>query len=931
MKRFFKSISFRIGAGVFAILLIVFSFPVGILIGSFQKQAENEITAELGGLVQLVSNDVLDVDELADPKLVQDLSGLELANFIFVKPNAAALQPEDSADIRNNFSGIGYFNAAWFNTQDSEIRSEWIKEDGNYYLNIALPLQADETGIKEGFFYFSVVADEIQSELKQKAVAWGAGLILSSLILSGLIVLCLEVLLLKDLRGVLAIFRQSLSGDLNSGFNEASGENLVEKLKYNLTSLLEKFQTNQTELKNAVNKQSEIMGKLNEQQDNLQMALSGGKLGIWDVDLQNQKVNLNKESLQSLGYTKEDLCSNLDNLKNMVSPKELQDILFLYHAHLAGEKAGFEGNLRVRVKDGSWKFFFIRGKIVEWASKKTPARISGTLLDVTEQRRTDILQNTISQISDVLNSSHSLDDLYRNVHQIISELIPAENFYIALYDKLQNVITFPYYVDHHDETEPFDFNLDESDQTGVSLTEYTIQTGKACLFFQEDIKNLIRKDIISLYGKMPLAWLGVPLKTMDDGVIGIMAIQTYTEGYLFDNAAKDLLTFVSSQIAHAIQHIRSDEKLQESESRFRSIFEQSYDGICLVNEEGKIIGWNQVVERITGYNYSDVFSKTIWEILGQCLPSENGNRNLPELLKNHYKNMQKDISSEWFNRPYEMTLIDKNKQPVPIQQVNFPIKTSRGFLLGIIMRDISEQKRSSELIQRQLQHLGALRAIDMAITSSFEVDVILDTLLEQVINQLNVDAAAILKYNFDNQMLEYAGGRGFTTKALRYTRLEMGEGYAGEAASTRETIFIRDLRENLSELKRSTLLEQEKFVSYFGLPLVAKDRLEGVLEIYNRSPLTPDQEWFDFLQALTGQAAIAVNNASLFQQQQRSNKELQMAYDFTLEGWAHALELRDVETEGHARRVSSLTVELARNNGCPRKGTGPSAPGCHSA
>jgi putative nucleotidyltransferase with HDIG domain len=73
-----------------------------------------------------------------------------------------------------------------------------------------------------------------------------------------------------------------------------------------------------------------------------------------------------------------------------------------------------------------------------------------------------------------------------------------------------------------------------------------------------------------------------------------------------------------------------------------------------------------------------------------------------------------------------------------------------------------------------------------------------------------------------------------------------------------------------------------------------------------------DQDWLDFLQALTGQAAIAVNNANLFQQQQRSNKELQMAYDFTLEGWAHALELRDVETEGHARRVSNLTVDLAR-------------------
>jgi putative nucleotidyltransferase with HDIG domain len=85
-----------------------------------------------------------------------------------------------------------------------------------------------------------------------------------------------------------------------------------------------------------------------------------------------------------------------------------------------------------------------------------------------------------------------------------------------------------------------------------------------------------------------------------------------------------------------------------------------------------------------------------------------------------------------------------------------------------------------------------------------------------------------------------------------------------------------------------------------------------VLEIFHRSLLDPDQEWLDFLNALAGQAAIAIENTTLFEDLQRTNDELSQAYDSTIEGWSHALDLRDKETEGHTQRVTALTVALAR-------------------
>jgi putative nucleotidyltransferase with HDIG domain len=138
----------------------------------------------------------------------------------------------------------------------------------------------------------------------------------------------------------------------------------------------------------------------------------------------------------------------------------------------------------------------------------------------------------------------------------------------------------------------------------------------------------------------------------------------------------------------------------------------------------------------------------------------------------------------------------------------------------------------------------------------------------------------------------------------------MGEGPAGRAASKRQIVRIDNLEENNS-LDKIPGFANENFISYWGVPLISKDEVNGVLEVFHRSPLLPNTEWESFLNTLAGQAAIAIDNATLFDNLQKSNEKLRLAYNDTLEGWAHALELRDMETEGHSRRVTELTEELA--------------------
>jgi putative nucleotidyltransferase with HDIG domain len=227
----------------------------------------------------------------------------------------------------------------------------------------------------------------------------------------------------------------------------------------------------------------------------------------------------------------------------------------------------------------------------------------------------------------------------------------------------------------------------------------------------------------------------------------------------------------------------------------------------------------------------------------------------------------------------------------------------------VMFTDISDIKCADERIKRHLEHLTALVEIDRAINFSFDLNLSLTTLLTHVIVQLGVDAADILLFNPASRMLEYVAGRGFHSKVIDQSHQPLGEGYAGRAAQEQSIVHIPDLAKEHDSFMRGKL---EEFVSYYGVPLIAKGEVVGVLEVFQRTGLEHDTEWLDYLKALASQAAIAIDNVTLFNNLQRSNTELFQAYDATIEGWSRALELRDRETEGHTQRTAVLTVKLAR-------------------
>jgi PAS domain S-box-containing protein/putative nucleotidyltransferase with HDIG domain len=234
--------------------------------------------------------------------------------------------------------------------------------------------------------------------------------------------------------------------------------------------------------------------------------------------------------------------------------------------------------------------------------------------------------------------------------------------------------------------------------------------------------------------------------------------------------------------------------------------------------------------------------------------------------------------------------------------------TTLSEIAGIAIRRTSLRQQTD----RRLRQLTSLSEINRAITSSVDLHLNLTMLLNQVIAQLGIDAADVLLLNPVLQTLDYAAGSGFRTRTVERAHQRMDEGYAGRAILERHIIHIPNLVERDDNPLIAKTLAGEAFVSYYAVPLLAKGQIKGVLETFHRVPHGHDAEWLNFLNTLAEQAAIAIDNATLFDNLQRSNIELILAYDATIEGWSRALDLRDNETEGHTRRVADITVRLAR-------------------
>lgn len=345
-----------------------------------------------------------------------------------------------------------------------------------------------------------------------------------------------------------------------------------------------------------------------------------------------------------------------------------------------------------------------------------------------------------------------------------------------------------------------------------------------------------------------------------------------------------------------------ENSLRNSEVKFKGLFESLIDGLLVAEvKTGKFIMYNQTMVRMLCYSEEEFGLLSLSDIYPQ--------EDLPlvmEQFEKLHQGLNVAFSSSVKRKDGAVFYTDISANPIMLE--------NRCCLLGSF-RDVTERKVAQEKLKRHNDNLAALRNIDVAINGSLDLQVTFKVLLTETLQQLHVDAASILLLSPHSQILEYACGLGFTTDRISFASVRMGESYAGRIALEQKSRVIGDLSSEEEIAGPQVLIEIEGFKAYAGFPLVAKGQIKGVLEVFHHAEVNRGQEWLIFAEMLAGQAAIAVDNAEMYANLQRSNSELLLAYDTTIEGWSRALDFRDHETEGHSRRVTTLTLRIAREMG----------------
>ena len=298
-------------------------------------------------------------------------------------------------------------------------------------------------------------------------------------------------------------------------------------------------------------KNIEIDPSLNDGHYNLQSILDLTD-AIFLVITKNGNVTLvNKGGCDLLGYSREEIVGK-NWIENIV-PKVHQDKLKEYFQKLFGEEGEIVSNFEnpVITKSGKEIFVYWRNSLIKDEKGNTVALLSSGL-DISERKRTDKIQQTISQILQASNTGSDLIDFFKFIHSSVRELMPAENFYIALHDKDANIITFPYFVDQVDKVAP-------PKRLGRGLTEYVLRNGKSILINSQKDEELVQKGEVEMVGSPTSIWLGIPLK-IQNATIGVLVVQDYNDPSTYSLKEQEILEVISFAISRAIERKRVEQE-----------------------------------------------------------------------------------------------------------------------------------------------------------------------------------------------------------------------------------------------------------------------------------------------------------------------------------------------------------------------------------
>ncbi|MCF8225425.1 MAG: PAS domain S-box protein [Bacteroidales bacterium] len=318
-------------------------------------------------------------------------------------------------------------------------------------------------------------------------------------------------------------------------------------------------------------------------EERLKLAIEATSLGYWDWDLETNEIFYSPIYFRMLGYDPDELPHELDTWYGLLHPEDKGFVLNSIDKSIKTNRSHFEIEFRLQCNDGSYKWIISRGRVLERSDEGKTKRIIGTHEDISERKRNENIQRTLFNISNAVNTTSNLDELYEKIREFLGNIIDTTNCFLALYHKESNMLTLPFLRDEKDSFTEF--------PAGKTFTGYVVSSGKSQLIDAEREKQLTADGLIEPVGAPCVSWLGVPLK-IDNKITGVFVVQSYNDKVMYSEEDVQILEFVSGQIALAIERKRDQDNLRESQEKQRRIFESSPDPIIVVDPKGLIIDYN---------------------------------------------------------------------------------------------------------------------------------------------------------------------------------------------------------------------------------------------------------------------------------------------------------------------------------------------------
>jgi len=561
---------------------------------------------------------------------------------------------------------------------------------------------------------------------------------------------------------------------------------------------------------------------------------------IWEVDVDGVYTYAGPRAKDLLGYEPDEIVGKTPF--DLMPPQEAERVASAFREIVESRKPIVRlENVNLH-KDGH-KVMLETSGVPVFDSDGKLSGYRGVYHDITERKRSERVRELIYRISEAANAARNLDELFSSIHGIIGELMPAENFYIALYDHSSDMLSFPYFADQFDET-PAPRKL------GKGLTEYVLRTGRSLLATPDVFERLVEQGEVESIGAPSIDWLGVPLKTPEK-TIGVLVVQTYTEGVRYGEEEEKILEFVSAQAAMAIERKRAEEEIRKSEERYSKLFEHALDGIVLADAiTGEIIDCNRAAANLVERPKADLIGQP-QSILH---PPDDITDGFSESFKKHLEdNEGKVLEARVITSAGKIKYVDI--------KANLLDLGDRKLLQGIF-RDVTERKRSDEAIKEKATRLELIAQVGQSTTAILD----LDELLHHAVKLIGET------FDYVNVIIMLVDGNDLVLKATTLPsiqaleerlRLRIGsEGITGWVAGSGEPLLVPDVTQDARYYSAMDTIETK---SELAVPIKLKGKAIGVLDTQSVELNAFSQADVFTLQTIANQLAVAIDNARLYE------------------------------------------------------------------